>query len=83
MIAGKQILVLTDSIDEKLLKLEANLNTIIKQRDKFKGALRHIAYGFMTTEEIQENDIGLSYTEQLEMAYENMQELAKSGYIGR
>ena len=83
MIAGMQILVLTDSIDEKLLKLEAKVNAIIKQRDKFKSALHHIAYGFMTTEEIQENDIGLSYTEQLEMAYENIQELAKSVYIGR
>ena len=77
MKVGKQILVSTDALDAKLLDMESNLNTIIKQRNKFRDTLSYIAYKYMTPEEMRENDIGLGYEEQLEMAYENIQMIAK------
>ena len=44
------------------------------------STLRQIARGFQTTSQLRRNsmkDWGLSYDEALEMAYENIQEIAK------
>jgi len=53
---------------------EATLAEIVKNQElkRYKSALEHIAYGFKTPEEMREEDIGLSYEEHLEMAYENI-----------
>ena len=49
---------LKETVDEQKLK-------------RYEAALKKIA-NFMSPEEIQKTDIGLSYEEHLEMAYENI-----------
>lgn len=49
------------------------------------STLRQIARGFQTTSQLRRNsmkDWGLSYDEALEMAYENIQEIAKRAVKG-
>nr|DAU81974.1 MAG TPA: Non structural protein Nsp1 [Caudoviricetes sp.] len=56
-----------------------------KQFNLMASTLRQIARGFQTTSQLRRNsmkDWGLSYDEALEMAYENIQEIAKRAVKG-
>ena len=52
--------------------------------NKMLQALREIANGYQTPDELRKNasKLGLSFEEAIEMAYENIQETAKEGYKG-
>lgn len=57
----------------------------INHFEKMYHALKTIANGYQTPEQLRKsskNDYGLSYHETLEMAYENIQQLAKEATKG-
>ena len=53
---------------------------------KYYDALRHIAKDFMTSDQLRrsaEKLYGLPFDEALEMAYDNMQDIAKRAVAGK
>lgn len=58
---------------------------IVTREQALYDALRHIAKDFMSTDQLRraaKKDYGLDYEEALEMAYENMQQVAQEAIQG-
>ena len=49
-----------------------------KELNAYRYTLYRIAHNYMSIEELRKEDIGLTYEELLEMAYENIQEEART-----
>ena len=49
-----------------------------RELNAYRYTLYRIAHNYLSIEELREEDVGLTYEELLEMAYENIQQEAKN-----